>query len=144
VLCGTVTSNGLFIVVLEEGIMRLLRLQGAYEGGLTCLSNPIDWVSSLKPAATDVLAVSVSVKEELGRLHVTAVDGRGHVLFARVSVPNLPPPDEPIVERLPRFEVSSEHPAAVLEIAESSKGSQRSNSTATQEQSEDRFEIVPG
>ncbi|KAF2657271.1 hypothetical protein K491DRAFT_757004 [Lophiostoma macrostomum CBS 122681] len=141
-LCGTVTSNGLFIVVVEEGIMRLLRLQGACEGGLTCWSNPINWVSSLKPAATDVLAVSVSAKEEFGRLHVTAVDGRGHVLFARVSVPKMPPPDEVIIERVPRAEVPSEH--LILEIAASSEGSRRSNSIATQEQDQDRIDIVPG
>lgn len=142
-LCGTVTTNGLFVVVVEEGMMRLLRLQGSYEGGLTCLSNPIEWSSALKPAAAEVLAVSVSVKEELGRLHITGVDGRGHALFARVSVRNMPAPERPFVQRLSVAEASAEHP--IYEVASSSGGSRRSQSTTqAREYDQDMIEVVPG
>jgi hypothetical protein len=96
VLTGAVTPNGRFLVMLEEGVMKLLTLHGAYEGGLTCLEQTLEWHSPLKGAAKDV---SVIIKERQGGLTVVAVDGRGHLLFTRISVPDMPLSAEPTLIR---------------------------------------------
>ncbi|KAF1961897.1 hypothetical protein CC80DRAFT_488284 [Byssothecium circinans] len=90
VLKGAATPNGRFLVTVEDNVMRLLTTCGAHEGGLTCLEKSLDWPSSLRGAAKDVSAISISIGEHDGGLDVVAVDGRGHLVSARVSVPKMP------------------------------------------------------
>ncbi|KAF2634636.1 hypothetical protein P280DRAFT_413431 [Massarina eburnea CBS 473.64] len=90
VLGGAVTPNGRFLVTVEEGVMRLLTLRGSCEGGLTCQEQNLAWHSSLKGTAKDVSVISLFTKEREGGLNIVAVDGRGHLVFARVSVPEMP------------------------------------------------------
>lgn len=103
--------------------MRLLTLQGAFEGGVTCSDHFEEWPSSLKPALTGVSAISLLVQEEYGRIKIFAADGHGHVMFAEVSVPGMPPPPSPRVWRRRPHEMAGH--AAIREL-------------------EDRVEVIPG
>jgi hypothetical protein len=141
VLSGIVTPNGQFIVIVEKHRMRLLTLQGAYEGGLTCSDIFEEWPSSLKRALTDVSAISLLAQEESGRIKVVAADGHGHIVFARVSVPSMPPPPNPRIERRRPHEMSSH--AAIRELS-STEISRYSGSTLARGHVEDRIEVIPG
>jgi hypothetical protein len=98
---AAVTSNGRFLVTVENGMMRLLALCGAYGGGLSCLEQPLEWRSTLKNSAKEVSGVSLSVRERLAGLDIYAVDGRGHVLFVRISSPGMPVTAPPALTRQP-------------------------------------------
>ncbi|KAL5406175.1 hypothetical protein PMIN06_007259 [Paraphaeosphaeria minitans] len=89
-LSAAATRNGRFLVVVEDGALKLLTLRGAFGGGLTCSDRTVEWASSLKETAKDMCAISLSVKESLGCIEITGVDGRGHVFSARASVPGMP------------------------------------------------------
>ncbi|PVI08351.1 hypothetical protein DM02DRAFT_647719 [Periconia macrospinosa] len=94
---ATVSPNGHFVVTVENGMMRLLTLCGAYGGGLSCLENTLRWQATFKDIAKDVSGVSVYVREVRSFLEVYAVDGRGHVVFARISAPNMRVQDAPAI-----------------------------------------------
>lgn len=89
-LSAAATPNGRFIVVVEDGALKLLTLRGAVGGGLTCSDHIVEWASSLKETAKDICTISLGVKETLGCIEITGVDGRGHVFSARASVPGMP------------------------------------------------------
>ncbi|PVH95365.1 hypothetical protein DM02DRAFT_537496 [Periconia macrospinosa] len=90
VLAGAATTNGRFLVTVEEGKMKLLTLRGSHQGGLTCLEQHLDWNSSLRSTIKDLTGISLFLKEGQSRIEITAVDGRGHLAFATVSVPCMP------------------------------------------------------
>ncbi|KAF2448377.1 hypothetical protein P171DRAFT_481450 [Karstenula rhodostoma CBS 690.94] len=89
-LSATATPNGRFLVFVEDGALKLLTLRGAFGGGLTCSDHTVEWASSLKETAKDICAISLSVKETLGCIEITGVDGRGHLFSARASVRDMP------------------------------------------------------
>lgn len=89
-LSGAATPNGRFLVVVEDGTLKLLTLRGAFAGGLTCSDHVVEWTSSLRETAKDICAISLLAKESLGCIEVTGVDGRGHLFSARASVPGMP------------------------------------------------------
>ncbi|OAF99453.1 uncharacterized protein CC84DRAFT_1232961 [Paraphaeosphaeria sporulosa] len=89
-LSAAATRNGRFIVVVEDGALKLLALRGAFGGGLTCSDHTVEWASSLRETAKDICAISLAVKETLGCIEITGIDGRGHLLSARASVPGMP------------------------------------------------------
>jgi hypothetical protein len=138
---GIVTPNGQFVVTIEDGLMKLLTLRGASEGGLTCHGTPLKWTSSLKPAAADVSALSLSVKEELGSLVVTAVDGLGNVEFVRVSVPDMPETEAPRIEPERPLEMSNHELRLELSTGENSH---HSGTTASSGQAAPRIDNTPG
>ncbi|CAI6334542.1 unnamed protein product [Periconia digitata] len=90
VLAGAVSSNGRFLVTVQENSMKLSTLRGAYQGGVTCLESHLDWHSPLKGTAKDMTGISLFLKEGQSRLEITAVDGRGHLSFATISTPCVP------------------------------------------------------
>lgn len=89
-LSAAATSNGRYVIVAEEGIIKLFTLHGALDGGLACRERSLDWSSPLTETAKGICAISLSVKEKVGCLEVTGIDGRGHVVSAHVSVPGMP------------------------------------------------------
>lgn len=93
VLAGSVSPNGLFAVVVEKkeskDNIKLLTLQKAPGGALTCFARPQTWGSKLKSINVSSSAISIFMEEQLGALEITIVDGKGHISFARVSVPNM-------------------------------------------------------
>lgn len=121
--------------------MRLLTLRGAYEGGLTCSEQSKEWPSLLKPALSGVSAISLLVQEEEGRLNISAADGHGHVVFARISVPYMPPPQSPPVKRLKPHEMPSE---AVIRELSSTSIRPHYGSLFARTPIEDRIEVIPG
>lgn len=123
VLCGTVTDNGLFMVAVEENVMRFSTLRGATNGGITCMSMPLplEWRSRLEPATNNVSGISISVKEPQGReppgqIIVSAVDCRGHFLSMRVSVSEMPATASPLIRQPRRSELSTDVDAAIREL----------------------------
>ncbi|KAF2875147.1 hypothetical protein BDV95DRAFT_309618 [Massariosphaeria phaeospora] len=101
VLSGAATANGLFLVAVEAGKLKLLTLQGVY-GGLTCLARTQD-----APLSLAGLAISVKVEEIEEDIKVTAIDGRGKIVFATFRVKGMPAPEAPPVEIPPVFEAGS-------------------------------------
>lgn len=69
----------------------MLTLVAASEGGLRCHPSALEWKSTLGDTAKDMCAISLSVKESLGCIEVTGVDGRAHMVSGRVSVPGMVP-----------------------------------------------------
>ncbi|KAF1964190.1 hypothetical protein BU23DRAFT_604958 [Bimuria novae-zelandiae CBS 107.79] len=105
-LCSaTATSNGRFLILAEKSYVKVLTLRAAYEGGLTCFEHTLEWPSSLRDTAKDIRAISLSAKESLGCVEVTGVDGRGHLIYARVSVPGMPETMSPSLTRCPTLSV---------------------------------------
>lgn len=118
VLAGAVTNNGRFIVTVEEGVMKLLTLRGAYQGGLTCLEHHESWSSTLKGTVRDLTGISLFLKEGQSRIDVTAVDGRGNLAFAMVSVPAIPiSPPLSLAPRFPRTTLELPAEDIVRELA---------------------------
>lgn len=138
VYCGVVTANGQYIVAVDDRSMRLLPLQGGYKGGLTCLTQPLEWRSSLKPAAKGVLGISICTKEKRGSIEIVAVDGRGCIEFTRVGVRDMPPPSSPLIRRAHTCEISADSTVrATIGELSSAELSRRSGSTATRSYDED-------
>jgi hypothetical protein len=91
VLVATSSPNGQFLVVVERGgAMKLLTLQGAHGGGLTCAAHVQTWKTELKAVGTDTSKISIYIEEHYGALEIIAVDGKGRVVTARVNVPDMP------------------------------------------------------
>ncbi len=92
---GMPSPNGRFLVVVEKGkkedMLKILTLQGAHDGGLTCTPRVLEWNAKLRSTGLDNSAISISIEEQRSALEIIAVDGRGHVAFARVSVPDMIP-----------------------------------------------------
>ncbi|KAF2187485.1 hypothetical protein K469DRAFT_464354, partial [Zopfia rhizophila CBS 207.26] len=89
VLHGSVASNGIFSVVIEDEEMRLLTLRGV-NGGLTCRKEYLRWPSKLKNAATGVSGLSITILESHGKLNIVAVDCWRNILSREINVPGLP------------------------------------------------------
>jgi len=79
--------------------MKLLPLRGALGGGLTTCAPSIQCKTSLKDCIEDSDSVSIALKESGDLLEVTAVDVRGHVLFARIRVFGMPEATFPPLQR---------------------------------------------
>jgi hypothetical protein len=145
VLGGLVTQNGQFIIVVEKDVIRLLTLQGAYEGGLTCSDKSETWSSSIRPALDGVSAISLLAREEYGRLEVIAADGHGHVVFSKISIRNMPSPPSPHTEQLRPHEMSNH--AAIGELSSGENSLRHSGSTLgstlARLTTEDRIEAIP-
>jgi hypothetical protein len=70
--------------------MKLLTLQGAPGGGLTCTAaRMLLWEARLRTNGADSSTISIHIEEQNGALEIIAVDGRGHVAYSRISVPEL-------------------------------------------------------
>jgi hypothetical protein len=139
VLFGTVSPNGQFVIVVERGCTRLLTLHGAYHGGIG-ISARLDWPTKIRKASTDNIGVSAIVREEYGALELVAIDCRGHVNFARISVPYMP---EPVA---PRLSTSS---SVMLDSSPISQLPARElpvdwDSNVIWGQEEDRITVIPG
>ncbi|KAJ4298148.1 hypothetical protein N0V90_006047 [Kalmusia sp. IMI 367209] len=100
-LSAAASSNGRYLITVEEGAMKLLTLRAACEGGLTCDEHTLGWPSSLKDTAKGTFAISLCVKETTGCIEITGVDGRGHLVSARVSVLDMPVTTPPSLIRRP-------------------------------------------
>lgn len=144
VLLGTATANGHFIVTIEDGRIKLLTLHGAYDGGLTCHARSLEWQTPLKPAAADTSGISMLVEESVGKLAIFAADARGHLMFADVSVPSMPPPGRLYIRTRQRSELPPDAVIRELSSGESADYSRRSGSSVTREHDDDRIEVVPG
>ena len=101
VLSAAVTSNGRFLVLAEKGRMRALTLRAAYEGGLTCLEQAVEWSSPLCDTAKDTSAITLSLREDSSCFAVTGIDGRGHLISARITVPAMLPSAPPSLRWCP-------------------------------------------
>lgn len=144
IMAGVSSPNGHFAVVVERGkkkeTMKLVTLSGAHGGGLTCTNNSLSWEVKLRHAGSgDTSAISISIEEQEGALEVIAVDGRGHVVFERISVPGMPARERPPEPRRPSdYELQNTFvPIRELSSEESSRGS-----FATFENSSERTQIV--
>jgi hypothetical protein len=101
VLAVTASPNGQFLVVVEQGgTMKLLTLQGAQGGGLTCAAQVQMWKTGLRAAGTGTSKISISVEEKYGELEITAVDGKGHIVSSKIKVPDMPKRQAPHVSFL--------------------------------------------
>ncbi|KAK1919363.1 hypothetical protein P3342_009087 [Pyrenophora teres f. teres] len=138
VLAGVASYNGYFLVVVEKGMknnmFKLLSLQGAAGGGLTCAAARMQtWDARLKASSTDSPGISISIEEQTAVLELIAVDAHGRVVYSRISVPDMPetrsthvtPRREPIAElpynpkmRELSSDESSRHSTAASELAD--------------------------
>ena len=147
VVAGVASFNGRFLVVVEKAknkdTMKLLTLQGAPGGGLTCSSSPTQtWEVKLQASATGFSTISIMIEEQENALEIIAVDGRGHVLYSSVRVPDMP--KDPILPiALPRSSVISELPFETIRRELSSDESSRHSATPSY-RGMNSFEIVPG
>ena len=96
---GAVSPSGHFIATVTDGMIHLLSLQAAFEGGLCGFGDPISCKCGLVAGASDRPAISISIKECSGALDVSAVDGEGHMIEAHFNVPNMLAPDAPAPRR---------------------------------------------
>ena len=111
VLAGTASRNGRFLVVLEkkghnEYNMKFLTIRGAYTGGLTCSAiGMLSWVVKLRVTDTLATEVSIFVQQQNAALEITAIDGQGHIVHSRISVPEMlqdqPRPLPPLIHEAP-------------------------------------------
>jgi hypothetical protein len=138
VVAGVASPNGRFLVVVEKETMKLLTLRGpaAAGGGLTCTAaGMIVWETKLRTNGADasIIAIQIEEQKQTGALEIIAVDGRGHIAYPRISVPEMTEIDTPPSTSLrnPMF----------LEL--SSEGTGRP-SIATSDPIVERREIVPG
>ena len=140
---GTPSPNGHFLVVAEKGkkddILKILTLQGAHSGGLTCATRAVSWEAKIRGAGAATSTISIHVEEQKGALEIVATDGRGHIAFARVSVPDLLPCEDHMRFRRDTFELCGSEPIRELSCDESSR-----HSVATFELWSERAEVVPG
>ncbi|RMZ66989.1 hypothetical protein GMOD_00002383 [Pyrenophora seminiperda CCB06] len=147
VIAGIASHNGYFLVVVEKGrnnnVFKLLSLQAAAGGGLTCAAGRMQtWDVKLKTNSTDSAKISVSIEEEKAALELIAVDGQGHVVYSRISVPDMPKTrtahvaslSAPIIAELPYNAIRKE-----LSSEEGSRLSMAPSELAT-----DRIEMIPG
>jgi hypothetical protein len=132
VLGGIVTPNGQFIIAIEGKEMVLLTLQAAVDGCLTCLRDPVRWMSPLKAGTFESRTLSILVEESYERLEVVAVDGEGCVLSAEVNVSGMPAPEPPPLIPAPQTpEMSGLAAIYQLSSGGSAESSRRSASTTT-------------
>lgn len=129
VLAGTASCNGRFVVVVEKGhsevSMKLLTLRAAPKGGLTSSAvGMLSWAVKLRSSSTDASTISIFISEGNAALEVIAVDGQGHVVCLRISVPEM------LQNRLGYLAPPPRH-AAPYELAAS-------------EETVDRIDIIPG
>ncbi|USP77488.1 hypothetical protein yc1106_04762 [Curvularia clavata] len=94
VLAGTASCNGRFVVLVEKGhsevSMKLLTLRAAPMGGLTSSAvGMLSWTVKLRASGSDASTISISISEQNAALEVIAVDGQGHVVCSRISVPEM-------------------------------------------------------
>lgn len=124
-------------------MLKLLSLQAAAGGGLTCAAARIQtWDVKLKTNGTDTSKISISIEEETAALEVIAVDGHGHVVYSRISVPDMPETRIANVARH-RAPTIAELPYNASRRELSSDESSR-HSTAASELATDRIESIPG
>ncbi|KAF2728705.1 hypothetical protein EJ04DRAFT_89134 [Polyplosphaeria fusca] len=132
---GAVTPNGHFVLVLEEGRMRLLVVQASDDGDLTCgmqQEQPApEWKPSSKGGAFRTTRVSINIQEQRGGFDIIAVDGKGHVVIARVSVPEMPETGSIKEEASEPPEMSGTHMVFQLSSEESGQSSRKSGSSTT-------------
>ncbi|EUC37213.1 hypothetical protein COCCADRAFT_86072 [Bipolaris zeicola 26-R-13] len=129
VLAGAVSCNGRFVVIVDKGHnevnMKLLTLRAAPMGGLTSSTTGLlSWAVKLRATSADASRISISISEQNAALEITAVDGQGHIVCSRISVPEM------LQDRL-RYLVPPPRHAAPFELAVS-------------EEPADRIDIVPG
>ncbi|KAA8617508.1 hypothetical protein PtrSN002B_002361 [Pyrenophora tritici-repentis] len=145
VLAGVASYNGYFLVVVEKGkknnVFKLLSLQGAAGGGLTCAATRMQtWDARLKANRIDSSRISISIEEETAALELIAVDGQGHVVYSRISVPDMPK------TRITHVTLRTAPPIAELpynpKVRELSSDESSRHSTAASELAE-RVEIIP-
>lgn len=144
-LAGVASPNGYFLVVVEKGkkneTLKVLTLQGAHNGGLTCNARVQMWDVKLKGVGADTSAISISIVEQNGAMEIIAVDGRGHIHSARVSVPEMPACEQPSLAGRRNTVELAYHGEPIRELS-SDESSRRS--VATFDQTPDRIEVIPG
>jgi hypothetical protein len=129
VLAGVASCNGRFVVVVErshnEVNMKLLPLRAAPMGGLTSSATGVlSWVVKLRAGSTESSKISITITEQNAALGIIAIDGQGHVVSARISVPEM------LQDRL-QYLVRPPRTTGPIELAVS-------------EEPVDRIDIVPG
>jgi hypothetical protein len=134
VIAGVASPNGRFFVVVGKETMKLLTLRGAAGGGLTSTAaGMLVWEAKLRTNGADASIIAIYIEEQKGALEIIAVDGRGHIAYSRISVPEM-------TERHTLPPKSLRNPM-LLEL--SSEGTSRP-SIATSDPIVERREIVPG
>jgi hypothetical protein len=135
------------MVVVERGkkkeTMKLLTLQGAPGGGLTCIAaRMLAWEAKLRTNSSQTSTIAIHIEEQNGALEIVAVDGRGHVAYSRISVPEMTIRDtlSPTSPRSPTF---LELPYREVRRELSSEGSSR-RLVAISDPPVERREIIPG
>ncbi|KAF2831685.1 hypothetical protein CC86DRAFT_443278 [Ophiobolus disseminans] len=136
VLTGVVSANGNFLAIVEyrgsKNFVKVLVLRERHDGGLTFSTLVQKWKWKLLAKNAGPSLVTISIEEEDGAFDVTAVDAKGHITSARVSVPGMQP-DEPM-QSLSRGETRTselpDHPRMVS-IGELSSGESSRHSTST-------------
>jgi hypothetical protein len=145
VVAGVASFNGRFLVVVEKerNTMKLLTLQGAPVGGLTCSAAQVQtWEVELQSNNTGSSTISIMIEEHEGALEIIAVDGCGHVVYLDVPVQDMPRgPILPIT--LPRSSTVSELPYEPIRRELSSDESSRHSATPSYRVL-NSYEIVSG
>jgi hypothetical protein len=123
--------------------MKLLTLQGAPVGGLTCSAAQVQtWEVELQSNNTGSSTISIMIEEHEGALEIIAVDGCGHVVYLDVAVQDMPKgPILPIT--LPRSSTVSELPYEPIRRELSSDESSRHSATPSYRVL-NSYEIVSG
>jgi hypothetical protein len=147
VVAGVASFNGRFVVVVEKGknrdMMKLLALQGAPGGGLTCSATQMQtWEVKLQTNTAGSSKISIMIEEQDDALEIIAVDGRGHVVYSSVRVPGMPK-NTILPIALPRSSIISELPFETIRRELSSDESSR-HSVTTSHRVMNSFEIAPG
>ena len=146
-IAGLASFNGRFLAVVESGkkkeTIKLLTLQGASGGGLTCAAaRMLVWDAKLRVNGMDPSTISIHIEEQNGALEIIVVDGRGHVANARVSIPKMTIRDT-LAPTSPRSPTVLELPYPEIRRELSSEGSNR-RSVTTSDQTTERRVIIPG
>jgi hypothetical protein len=99
------------LIVLEENghndyNMKLLTIRGAHTGGLTCsATGMLSWAVRLRVTNTLATKVSIFIQEQNAALEIIAIDGQGHIVHSRISVPEMlqdqPRPLPPLIHEAP-------------------------------------------
>jgi hypothetical protein len=147
VVAGVASFNGRFVVVVEKGrngdMMKLLTLQGAPGGGLTCSATQMQtWEIKLQTKPAGSSKISITIEEQDDALEIIAVDGRGHVVYSSVRVLSMPK-DAILPIAIPRSSIISELPFETIR-RELSSDESSSHSVTTSHRAMNSFEIAPG
>ncbi|ORY10483.1 hypothetical protein BCR34DRAFT_588563 [Clohesyomyces aquaticus] len=96
ILCGSVTSTGSLCVAVDRDQMSLVQLKEGSGAELASVELLRSWESPLTKTSPECPGISVMIREYEGRLEVTAVDRKGHIVRVDVHVRGLRAPQPPL------------------------------------------------